>query len=52
MIDDLMLLDEVRGLVADGYEGGYWDFKAQWPEGAELLHDILCMANNLEERDA
>ena len=52
MISDVDLEDEIRYLLSEGYEGGYWDFKAQWADGAELLHDILCMANNLEDRDA
>ena len=35
------------------HEGSYWDFKKQWHESKEdLLHDIICMANNLENRDA
>lgn len=36
-------------------EGGYWDFKEDWEEkskNADLLHDIICMANNLIDRDA
>jgi len=35
-------------------EGGYWDFKREWythSKKADLLHDIICMANNLESRD-
>lgn len=36
-----------------GREGGYWDFKRQWHEDkADLLLDIICMANNIENRDA
>jgi len=32
--------------------GGYWDFKREWHANkADLLHDIICMANNLESRD-
>ncbi|MDR0489279.1 MAG: ATP-binding protein [Propionibacteriaceae bacterium] len=51
MTDD-ELADVVLSLISDCREGGYWDFKKQWPLGAELLHDIICMANNLEDRDA
>ena len=49
---DNELADAVLSLISDCREGGYWDFKKQWPLGAELLHDIICMANNLEDRDA
>lgn len=28
-------------------EGSYWDFKREWHGNkADLLHDIICMANN------
>lgn len=36
-------------------EGSFWDFKRNWyteSKIADLLHDIICMANNLENRDA
>lgn len=34
-------------------EGDYWDFKEYWHGNkASLLHDIICMANNLVNRDA
>jgi len=55
----LMLLqeqiDEIKELISFKQEGGYWDFKREWyTEGklSDLLHDIICMANNLENRDA
>ena len=36
-----------------GREGGYWDFKKEYHKNkAELLMDIICMANNQEDRDA
>lgn len=36
-----------------GREGSYWDFKKKWYENkAEMLLDIICMANNQEDRDA
>lgn len=35
------------------YEGAYWDFKQEYHDNkAKLLHDIICMANNLIDRDA
>ncbi len=47
------LKTEVDNLISLGQEGGYWDFKKQWYENkTDLLHDIICMANNLENRDA
>ena len=43
----------IEGLLAKGYEGGYWDYKSDYPNTVEeKLHDIICMANNLENRDA
>lgn len=47
------LKDEIDELISLEAEGGYWDFKLKWHENkASLLHDIICMANNLENRDA
>lgn len=47
------LTKEIVALINRKREGGYWDFKQQWHENkAELLHDIICLANNLENRDA
>lgn len=58
-------LDEiVREFFYQGTEGEYWDFKEKpyFYEGQskeeknkkknDLLHDIICMANNLSNRDA
>ncbi|MDD2256553.1 MAG: ATP-binding protein [Bacteroidales bacterium] len=40
-------------IIEGGTEGGFWDFKRSWHESnADLLHDIICMANNIENRDA
>ena len=47
------LKDEISDLISLGTEGNYWDFKQQWHKNkADLLHDIICMANNLADRDA
>ncbi|MCL2415630.1 MAG: ATP-binding protein [Defluviitaleaceae bacterium] len=44
---------EVRNLIKLKTEGSYWDFKREWhSKNIDLLHDIICMANNLEDRDA
>jgi hypothetical protein len=47
-------LDEktIISLISLKQEGGYWDFKREWHTSkTDLLHDIICMANNLEARD-
>lgn len=43
----------IQELIELRIEGDYWDFKAKWHENnADLLHDIICMANNIVNRDA
>ena len=47
--------NEILTLIESGHEGSYWDFKQQWyaeNKSSDMLHDIICMANNLENRDA
>ena len=47
--------EEIYNLISLKQEGGYWDFKRQWYEKgheSDMLHDIICMANNLNNRDA
>lgn len=47
------MTDDILSLIQLNHEGSYWDFKKKWHENtADLLHDIICMANNLENRDA
>ena len=47
------LKNQIDKLIALRQEGGYWDFKRQWHNNKhDLLHDIICMSNNLENRDA
>lgn len=47
------LAEEITSLINKKQEGGYWDFKQQWHDSkADLLHDIICLANNMENRDA
>lgn len=44
--------DKIFELISLKQEGEYWDFKRQWHENnADLLHDIICMANNLTDND-
>lgn len=48
-------IEEIYELISYKQEGAYWDFKKEWyTEGrlADLLHDIICMANNMANRDA
>lgn len=41
--------EEAPNLIALKREGAYWDFKKEWhKDNSELIHDILCLANNLE----
>lgn len=43
----------VYELIIKEYEGSYWDYKQQYPVSkTDLLHDIICLANNIENRDA
>ena len=45
-------MDKIFELINLKQEGEYWDFKRQWHENkADLLHDIICMANNLSDND-
>lgn len=50
-----MLCDAIKRLIDLHQEGSYWDFKKEWygkDKDSDLLIDIICMANNLENRDA
>lgn len=50
-----MNIKEVKDLILLKQEGFYWDFKREWysqDKKADLLHDIICMANNLVNRDS
>ena len=51
----LMNKYDIKKLISLKQEGNYWDFKREWysqDKKADLLHDIICMANNLVNRDA
>ena len=46
---------EIEDLIALHQEGPYWDFKKEWYSDSkkpDMLIDIICMANNLKNRDA
>lgn len=51
----MALFDEISNLINMQQEGPYWDFKKEWygkDKDEDQLIDIICMANNLENRDA
>lgn len=48
-------LEEILDLINLKQEGGYWDFKKEWykkDKNQDLLHDVISMANNIENHDA
>lgn len=48
-----MLKSKIRSLIDSKREGEYWDFKAKYHENkAELLHDIICLSNNILNQEA
>lgn len=51
-MDSIDLQYEIQELIERHAEGEYWDFKQQWHScNADLLHDIICMANSPANRD-
>lgn len=51
-MDSIDLQCEIQELIERHAEGEYWDFKQQWHScNADLLHDIICMANSPANRD-
>lgn len=43
---------KIHKLISKKTEGDYWDFKQEWHKDNErLLHDILCLANTIHDRD-
>lgn len=52
-MDQAYVAEIVFELISRGHEGSYWDFKAVHHENAaDLVFDIICMSNNLANRDA
>ncbi|WP_305752116.1 AlbA family DNA-binding domain-containing protein [Mammaliicoccus sciuri] len=48
-----MLNNKIKSLIDSKREGEYWDFKAKYHENkVELLHDIICLSNNLLNNEA
>jgi hypothetical protein len=51
-VSHMELEQEIQELIERHAEGEYWDFKQQWhSNNADLLHDIICMANSPANRD-
>lgn len=51
-MDRNKLREEVINLISSRREGDYWDFKQKHHTNqSDLLHDIICMANNRADRD-
>lgn len=51
-MESIDLQREILELIERHAEGEYWDFKQQWhTNNADLLHDIICMANSPANRD-
>lgn len=46
------LENEIKHLINLCAEGDYWDYKLEWHNNkAELLYDVICMANNQVNKD-
>lgn len=51
-MDKAKLKDQILYLRSLSQEGEYWDFKKEWyTDKSDLLHDIICMANNCSGKD-
>lgn len=52
-MDAILLKEEILKLIEEKREGTYWDFKQEFhKDKARLLHDVICLANNIDNRDA
>lgn len=52
LVDTIKFEQEIIELIERHAEGDYWDFKQQWHlHNADLIHDIICMANSPANRD-
>ena len=52
-MDNVELFSIIESLIASGREDSYWDFKQEWHNNkADLLHDIICLANNRDFRES
>lgn len=49
---DMNLEKIIKSLIDLKKEGDYWDYKQEWYKDNErLLHDILCFANTVHDKD-
>jgi hypothetical protein len=49
---DYALIEKIQSLIISQREGDYWDFKQAWhTENERLLHDILCFANTVHNKN-
>lgn len=49
----MSIIEKVLELISLKKEGDYWDFKLLWHTNtAELIHDILCLSNNIVSDEA
>lgn len=44
------ILEIVLELLAKNKEGDYWDFKQEYNKNHDMLHDIICMANQTSHK--
>jgi len=52
LLDAENLGNEITQCISRGTEGDFWDFKQSWhSNNSDLLHDIICMANNPTDHD-
>lgn len=52
-MEEFEFANTIIKLIHSHQEGDYWDFKKEWyKNNGDLLHDIICMANNLNNNDA
>ena len=52
LVDNECFIEKILKLISLKQEGDYWDFKKQWyTNKSDLLHDIICMANNISSDD-
>ena len=52
---EMTFYEEILKLIDMHQEGAYWDFKKKWygkEKDSDQLFDVICMANNLANRDA
>ena len=50
-----MINDKIKNYISLKQEGSNWDYKKEWyseNKKADLLHDIICMSNNLVNKDS